>query len=136
MKQEIRKIARFITCKDIKFGDYLLFQEYVQEDHDGEQYSYKVSRPILAIYLGSFIADMALGFNYVKWLNNRRIVKTATGYDVFQEVDKIHNHIEWSDCIDILGHWTCRPTWKEILKAYRCQNKETTIKANDFEFKN
>lgn len=129
MKQsnEKRLLNTFMSYKGkIEFGDYLLFQEYVPYFHDGKEYHYKVSKPTLAIYLGSFIADQTLGFNYVKWNNDQRIVyvtnEHVTRYHTCKEVEQIDNHIEWNDFIDILGHWKCKPNWKEIIKAYRKQN--------------
>lgn len=134
-----RKIKTFIeNCKDIKFGDYLLFQEYEQLPHDGEQYSYKVSRPILGIYLGCFVADQTLGFNYVKWINENHTVyitnEHVTNYPACKEVSGIDSHIEWSDYLDILGHWKERPGWKEIIKCYREQNEKEIVKSDEIEW--
>lgn len=74
--------------------------------------SYKVSKPILVIYLGYFVVDQTIGFNYVRWINENR-----------DEVVGIDNHIEWNDYIDIIGHWKGKPNWKEIIKCYRNENR-------------
>lgn len=97
---------------NFQIGDFLLFQEHKE---NGE-----ISKPILAIYMGCFAADQTLGFNYIKWVNENRY--TLFGFRktrVYNEVQKIDCHIEWNDKIDILGYWKYRPTWKEIIKAYR-----------------
>lgn len=133
-----RSLNRFIGCKNIEFGDYLLFQEYKQREHDGTQYHYKVSKPILAIYLGLFIADQTIGFNYVIWNNENHTVRITneyvTNYPVCKEVDSIHQHIEWSDYLDILGHWKNKPRWKEIIKAYRQQNKKEKVLSDEIDW--
>lgn len=127
----MRKLEIF-TNKNLKFGDYILFQKYSYlHDYD----KYKISKPILAIYLGSFIADQTLGFNYVKWNNENHSIlitnKHVTNYRVCQEVEKIESHIEWYDYIDILGHWTNKPGWKEIIQEYRKQNLDLIIDENN-----
>ena len=120
--ETIRKLNTFIAGNfKLTFGDYVLFQEYKQAKPNG----YSVSKPIFAIYLGSFIADQTLGFNYVRWINENRTIyitnEHVTNYMAYKEVDKIESHIEWDDYIDVLGYWEQRPTWQEILKAYRKQ---------------
>lgn len=128
---EKRKLNTFIEHGRMEFGDYILFQEYCQKKHDGKQYHFEVSRPIMAIYLGFFVADQTIGFNYIRWNNDNHSVWVSNehvkNYRVVKEVDQIECHVEWNDYIDILGHWKNKPGWKEILKAYRKQNlKEKT----------
>ena len=111
----MKEINTFIKNIDkLKFGNYILFQEYIHE---------KISEPILAIYLGCFVADQTLGFDYVKWNNENR-----------ENIVKIECHIEWMDYIDILGHWKNKPNWKQIIKKYRKQkyplNKLRKLKLN------
>ena len=127
----MRKLETF-SNSNLKFGDYILFQKY---DYLHDYNEYKISKPILAIYLGSFIADQTLGFNYVKWNNDNHSVyitnKHVTNYRVCKEVEKIESHIEWNDYIDILGHWTYKPDWKEIIQKYRKQNLDLIINENN-----
>ena len=127
----MRKLETF-SNSNLKFGDYILFQKY---DYLHDYNEYKISKPILAIYLGSFIADQTLGFNYVKWNNENHSVyitnKHVTNYRVYKEVGKIESHIEWNDYIDILGHWTYKPDWKEIIQKYRKQNLDLIINENN-----
>lgn len=121
----------------LEFGDYILFQEYTNRKIVGDDYQYKISKPIFGIYLGGFIADQAFGFNYVKWINEKRIVyitnENVTNYPKFKEVKNIDKHIEWYDYIDILGIWKNKPNWKQILSEYRKQNDKTVIQENEFE---
>lgn len=118
----IRKLDTYIAhCPELKFGDFLLFQEYnhLKYNHN----TYCVGRPKLVIYLGFFIADQTLGFNYIQWNNELRPIKITNryvkNYKSFKQVGKVENHIEWDEFIDILGHWERRPTWKELLSAFR-----------------
>ena len=131
-----RSLNRFIDAK-LEFGDYILFQEYEQGKHDGTQYYYKISKPILAIYLGYFVADQTIGFNYVRWNNENHTVyvtnEHVTKYTTCKEVE-IEQHIEWSDYIDILGHWKHKPKWKEIIKSYRQQNLKQNMLSDEIEW--
>ena len=121
-----RELKSFSSLPNIKFGDYLLFQEYERDVYKDGYYHYKVSKPILAIYLGCFIADQTIGFNYVRWNNENRIIyitnENVTNYPTNSQVEKIESHIEWDDIIDILGHWEQKPKWQDIIKSYRQRN--------------
>ncbi len=134
----MKKLNTFIESPDMKFGDYILFQEYVQDKHDGVQYHYKISKPKLVIYLGCFVADQTIGFNYVQWINENHIIKINNeyikNYKTKKRVDDINCHIEWSDYIDILGYWNHKPTWKEILPTYRKQNINEYVKSDEIDW--
>jgi hypothetical protein len=124
----------------LKFGDYVLFQEYKQKSYlqDEKQYIYEVTKPILAIYLGFFVADQTIGFNYVRWINENRTVYINNdyikNYPTNKQVDDIEQHIEWNDCIDILGHWKVKPNWKQILNSYRKENINIFMKSNEIQW--
>jgi hypothetical protein len=135
----MKKLNTFINnCGEIKFGDYILFQEYKPSKHDGEQYHYTLSKPILAIFLGCFEADQTAGFNYVKWNNDNHSVwvtnEHVKNYRTTKQVDDIHSHIEWSNYIDILGHWKTKPNWKQIIESYRKQETRNEILSADIEW--
>lgn len=134
-----RKLNSFLRgTSKLEFGDFILFQEYEQDKHDGKQYGYKVSKPIMAIYLGCFFADQTLGFNYVRWNNDKHTVyitnEHVKKYPVCKEVEGIEQHIEWSDYIDILGHWKTKPTWKGIIQSYRQQNLKQIIMSDEIDW--
>tara|TARA_R110000772_G_scaffold43995_1_gene101236 strand:- start:42860 stop:43258 length:399 start_codon:yes stop_codon:yes gene_type:complete len=120
MKKKIKTLLNSDGLK-LQFGDYILFQEYTSDKDN-----FNISKPILAIYLGNFIADQTLGFNYVRWNNDNHIVyitnEHVTKLPMVKEVEKIESHVEWNDFIDILGVWDNRPGWKQILQKYRNQN--------------
>lgn len=124
-----RTLNRFSNIK-LEFGDYILFQEYVLKDKQ-----FHISKPIMAIYLGMFIADQTSGFNYVRWNNDNHIVyinnENVKNYPTCKEVSGIESHIEWDDYIDILGVWKCKPKWKDIIKVYRTQNKKIVVLQDD-----
>ena len=107
------------NCNDLKFGDYILFQEYTSITIDGE-HSFNISKPIFAIYLGFFVADQAFAFNYVKWINENR-----------EEVYNINSHYEWTYYVDILEIWKVKPTWKEIISKYRNLETKNIISEDD-----
>lgn len=110
--------------KKYNFGDYLLFQEYSQGKHNGKEYEYTISKPILAIFISWFPCDQTIGFEYVKWFNNNRLPNGSV---------EVYSHIEWSDYIDVLGHWAHKPSWKEILSCYRKQNLNSDTIEQEFE---
>ena len=129
----------FNMLGQLEFGDYILFQEYSDGKHDGVQYHYTVSKPIMAIYLGLFDADQTVGFNYVKWNNDNHTVvinnEHTPNWRTTKQVDhNVHSHIEWMDYIDILGHWKEKPKWKEIMKEYRKQNLKTSIASDEIQW--
>lgn len=126
-----RTINPFGENIDLKIGDFILFQEYKSEYKDGH-YQYNISKPIYAIYLGFYILDMALAFNYVKWINNNReMVTNEKGYSSIKEITEIQYHIEWDDFVDIIGHWNHRPTKQELLTAYRKYNTKSIILSDE-----
>ncbi|MBP7860012.1 hypothetical protein KA001_03580 [Patescibacteria group bacterium] len=135
-----RKLNKFLggTAK-LEFGDYILFQKYTEgKPDDSKEDYYEISTPILAIYLGCFVCDQTLGFNYVRWNNDNHsvFVTTESGYKcrTLKEVERIENHIEWNDYIDILGHWDFKPKYRNILKAYRTQNTQQNINSDEIEW--
>tara|TARA_R110000772_G_scaffold20466_2_gene56794 strand:- start:88462 stop:88878 length:417 start_codon:yes stop_codon:yes gene_type:complete len=135
-----RKLKTFISSSinlKLKFGDYILFQEYTSNNNNNNNNNFNVSKPILAIYLGMFVADQTIGFNYVKWNNDNHTVyitnEHVTNYPTVKEVEKVESHIEWSDYIDILGVWENRPGWKQILSKYRNQNTDMSVDKEDID---
>lgn len=137
----MKKLNSFIkNLSDLKFGDYILFQEYNQDRYDNKnkQYIHSISKPILVIYLGFFVADQTVGFNYVRWNNDNHCVpnKTYPSIKNIKEVEEIENHIEWVHYIDILGHWKNKPNWKEIISSYRKQELKDEIGENEIDWNN
>jgi hypothetical protein len=105
----------------INFGDFILFQEYKNNNNE-----IIVSKPILAIYLGSFLVDQTLGFNYVRWVNDRRGKINEKGVYIFNEVEKIDTHIEWFNYIDIFLN-----SFVEQDLPYQCPNCRNELSVND-----
>ena len=124
----MKKIQTFIKggAKRLKFGDFLIFQEYTAIGHNGTEHVYSISKPIMAIYLGYFVADQTIGFNYIEYINENRTLKEEKEYQgkkftiyFNQEVGDIKQHTEWDKYIDILGHYKSKPGFREILAAFR-----------------
>lgn len=108
-----------VTSANIRFGDFILFQEYKRLEYDGKQYDYVRRKPCLAIFLGWFVADQTIGFEYTPWRNDARMWEFST----------IEHHIEWDNYTELIAHWKHKPSWKEILPEMRkakelCQVKE------------
>ena len=134
-----RKLNTLINSnfEKLQFGDFILFQEYKYKN-DGGVRNFYITKPIYAIYLGLFVADQTIGFNYVIHINDNHMVKITNKYvenfSVIKEVGDIKAHIEWDDHIDILGSWKYRPNWKEIMLAYRNQNLNNVILEKDVDY--
>lgn len=109
--KEIKTFTDSAIEKPFGFGEYILFVEYSNFNSETQTFE-SVSKPTLAIIVDEWICDMAIAFDYVVWSNfNRRNSNNAT--------KEILTHIEWNDFIDILGRWENKPTYKEMLEAYR-----------------
>jgi hypothetical protein len=106
---ENRDIEPLSSYDDMEMGDYFLFQNYSSVDNGGS--NMYVSDPELAMFIGYIFMDQALGCRYIPWIK-----------EGFVEDAEIEDHVEWFDFIDILGHWKYKPTYKEILAAYRKKN--------------
>ena len=44
---------------------------------------------------------------------------------------KLKIHLEWDDMTNILEHWNHKPTWKEIIAAYRKLEKKELVDADE-----
>jgi hypothetical protein len=124
VNQPLRKLNTFICEPNLRCGDFILFQEYSQGQYDGTQHSYEVSKPAFAIFVGLRVCDQTLEFGYVMVQNAQRSF----------EIPEVDYHIEWNDYADILGHWSSRPSWKEILAAYRKQAPAGEVLADQIDW--
>lgn len=119
----IKKINTLIEGEHIpRCGNFILFQEYNPTYKVDRKNAYKVSRPILAVVLDTFVADQTVGFNYVKYVPDFSERPSNTPV--------VDCHIEWSTYIDILGLWTQKPSFKEYRDAAR--NRERKNFVDDF----
>jgi len=100
------------NCGTLRFGDFILLQLYKRQGYDRniECYRYEIMKPTLALFLGLMPCDQTIGMEYVPWLKND-----------FNRSPELEQHVEWDDYIDILGHWSDRPTFKELRNAFRKQ---------------
>jgi len=131
------KLNSFIGCEEVNkwnFGDYIIFQEY--SPTNDQENIYTISKPVYAIYLGMFVADQTVGFDFIRHVNYNHKFVNKNGYRQTKNAEHIENHIEWSDYIDILGHFSYRPTWKEILACFRKSNSNDTIKSSQIKSDN
>ena len=127
----------------LKFGDYVLFQEYIQTSYNKEekQHYYQISKPIYAIYLGHFFADQTIGCNYVKIINpNKTVKRTITvkdqTFDVYNAKEaELYNHIEWTDYINIIDIWKYKPSFSELRKARMTCYQNILIPSNNIIWK-
>ena len=121
MKEKI-KLNRLMLSRNLTFGDFILFQEYKQGKCVDGKYNYTISKPIMGVFVNSFLADQTIGFHYIEWVNDNKLIDYEP---------EMKYHIEWDDYINILGQWKIRPTWRAILKAYRTQNIQKTINSEE-----
>ena len=110
---------------ELKFGTYFLFQQYAQAGYADGQYSYEVSRPILGVYVAALPCDQTVEIIYLPWFNEARTYRGDAW-----KYPETASHIEWSDYADVLGIWQHKPTWREILAAYRKQRPAEVVKSD------
>ena len=113
-----KKIVRTLIGfeEELKFGDFILFQNYNNVGIENGQIKYEVDKPAFGIYIEEISTKGSIGFEFIRWRNNNRNNEIREKF--------VESYIEWEDFVDILGHWNHRPSWKEMLKAYRKQNTE------------
>lgn len=132
-----RKLNQLIYNK-LEFGDYFLYQKYIHEfDKETNKYKYKVSKPIMAMFLQWWPCDQTLDAEYLVWLNGNKCgwKETAEGVRWMQEPAKIETFAEWMDYGDLLGLWKHKPSWKEILPAYRNMNHKDLMLSDEINWK-
>ena len=104
-----REIIPLSGYDDLNMGDYFLFQTYKDVNNCGD--NMHIFEPELAMFIGYIFVDQAIGCRYIPWVK-----------DGYVEDAEIEDHIEWYDFMDILGHWDHKPSYKEIITAYRKKN--------------
>jgi hypothetical protein len=122
-----RKLTTLVSplLSALKFGDFILMQEYEQLPHDGTQFYYRPAKPVLGVVVGLQIADQTVEMEYVPWQR----------MDYSAPFAKVRSHIEWHDYADFLGHWHSRPTWREILAACRKRNTAEVVASCEIDWK-
>lgn len=134
----IREVNTFGSHRPtMKFGDFILFQEYDNVEYNHELH--KVSKPRLVIYLGMFVADQTIGFNYIEWVNENKPIYITNSYvtnrKTYKQVGRVKDHVEWDEFIDIIGHWAYRPSFKELITAFRKGIKEQTTNVRYIDYR-
>lgn len=114
---------------DLKFGQYILFKHI---KFNGNRR--KISRPILALFLGYNIWDQALVIEFVEdresYMSNHEVI-TNKEMNYSMTIDSLDIQTEqiqfWTDDIILLGYWNSKPDWKIL--------KEILIKTSPIKYK-
>lgn len=88
---------------DLTAGDLVLKQRM---DPNGNY-----DKTELVIIVGIDVYDMVLTVHYTNY-------KDFNSYNSTEQL-KVHTFSEWSDYWEVLGHWHCFPTFKELINAKR-----------------
>lgn len=102
---------------ELKFGDWFLFRHVEPAEYDAEKskYRYRQSRPILAIFAGYGVCDMALVVNFIA------APRAVSWLQLWDDIPLVEQIYDWDDTLIPLGIWKQRPTYKqlrEVLKGY------------------
>lgn len=90
----------FLDVDDLRFGDYIVFRHHCENRGWG---------PIeTGIYIGWEACDQTVGMIYCPWQHHRN----ESEFD-------LRSHVQWRGATYIYGHWKSRPTWRQLLQAYR-----------------
>lgn len=108
---------------DYKFGDWILFQhiKYLQGNEGA------ISEPILALFVGEDILDMAQVIYFVEneipYTKEEIIAKKENRPPKQWYVPIIENIILWHDSVLHLGNWNHKPSISELKEALKEQYK-------------
>ena len=123
----MRKLNNIIT-NNFEFGDWFLYQQYDHIwDKDIKQYKYMVSKPIMAMFIQWWPCDQTVDVEHLIW----------SKYGIHRKNQIAANvqwFAEWMDYGDVLGHWKHKPSWKEIIVAYRKQNKREFLLSEEIDW--
>lgn len=112
----------------LEVGEWFLFQ-HVSDVMPGTCSTYNakkvyVSRPILALFVGYSVWDMALVYHFVEperaWTNSHKVItnpefKYSAYISLFDpEVQSIP---DWNEHLHILGSWKTKPKVKELKSS-------------------
>lgn len=110
-------INTYSDCSStLNVGDYILFQTFDKVNYGKGNVT--ISKPIYAIYLGGFINEDLIGFNFVRWINPKHKIK-FNGMVVGKEATRIDYHIEYVNYVHIIKSWKNRPNFNELLTEFR-----------------
>lgn len=98
---------------DLKFGQYILFKHITSDN--------KISRPILALFMGYNVWDQALVIEFVEdrkvYMSYHKVITDNYSMTI-DSIDIQTEQIQfWTDDIILLGHWKSKPNWKLLKKA-------------------
>jgi len=108
-EEEIGEFSLIDIWKDLKAGDIVLKQTEFRK--------FQFDKAELVVIVGVDIWDMACAVYYVDY---KDFEAWSTNKD-----PRIQSFGEWSEFWNVLGHWRQMPTFQELLKAKRRENKFT-----------
>lgn len=107
----------------LKFGQYILFQHVKIENKQP-----LISKPILGLFVGYSIWDMAAVINIVElpraYIYSEKIQvvtnpKLNISLPIFELDPQVENFVLWHDDIIILGIYNNKPNWKNLRIDYK-----------------
>lgn len=108
--------------KDLKIGNFILFQHI---------YENKISRPILALFIGWSYWDMALVMSFVEvprayYYSDKYQVSINKDLDLAEYIGHMDPEVEtiqfWTDNIKLLGHFEIKPKFRELKICLKLHN--------------
>lgn len=111
---DINCISYTSKSHNIKIGDFLLFQHVTKD---------KISRPILAVFVGFSFWDMAQVMSFVEvprayYYSEKYEISVNKNIDYSERIGHMDPQIEtiqfWTDNIHLLGHYKSKPTLSQL----------------------
>lgn len=107
-----------------KFGDWILFQHVI---YTSDRDIAVVSKPILAIYLGYDVWDMAQVMYFVEneipFYKEEKYAKSINQTVNLNNTPLVQEIILWTDSIIELGNWSHKPSVAELKEGLKLQYK-------------
>ena len=106
-------MSPYFTCdyphEKWQAGDWILFHHI--DGREGRLFGadeYRISDPILAVFVGFSVWDQALVLNYVEPVPEMLL---------FTEDPKVENIALWADNVFVRGHWRTKPSFRQLKGA-------------------
>ncbi len=100
----------------LKYGDWILLQEFKKPSFNCDEPIFIVQKPKLALFLKAEIYNNRIGFEYIERTKDFDCRKNYPTFSCDPE-----------DKIEILGHWVNRPSFKELCRSYKNRTESGII---------
>lgn len=113
--------------EDVKFGDFLLFRHI---DGDGDGNNPTISRPILGVFVGFSVWDMALVFQFVEseraWEFSHKVItnkELKTKLPLAFRDKEVECIPLWNQSVKVIGKWRNKPTISQLKESLLKEEK-------------